>query len=89
LFFASVYFTRASRRQILGALAWFGMRQGQIWAFWTIVLSNIAALAGWLVVIFPVVQKRISQGFDLPPVVLIMAGFILPIAGILGWIGLY
>jgi hypothetical protein len=29
------------------ALAWFGMRQGQTWALWTIVLANIAALAGW------------------------------------------
>ena len=71
------------------ALAWFGMRQGQAWAFWTIVLSNIAALAGWLMVIHPVVQKRIPLGFDLPPVVLLLAGVILPIAGILGWIGLY
>jgi len=71
------------------ALAWFGMRLGQTWAFWAIILANIAALAGWLMVILPVVQKRIPLGFDLPPVVLILAAGVLPVAGILGWIGLY
>lgn len=70
------------------ALAWFGMRQGQIWAFWAIVLANIVALAGWLAVILPVIQKRIPLGFDLPPVVLILAAVVLPIAGVLGWVGL-
>lgn len=70
------------------ALAWFGMRQGQAWALWTIVLANIAALAGWLAVILPFVQKRIPLGLDLPPVVLVMAAAILPVATVLGWIGL-
>jgi hypothetical protein len=70
------------------SIVWFGLRQGQIWAFWAIVLSNIAALAGWLAVLLPVVRKRIPLGFDLPPVVLILAAFVLPIAGVLGWVGL-
>ena len=71
------------------SLAWFGMRQGQAWAFWTIVLGNIAALAGWVAVLLPFVRKGIPLGFDLPPVVLTLAAAILPIATIFGWIGLY
>lgn len=51
-------------------------------------LANVATLAGWLAVILPFVQKRIPLGFDMPPVVLIMAAVVLPIAAILGWIGL-
>lgn len=71
------------------SLAWFGMRQGQAWAFWVIVLGNIAALAGWIMVLRPFVQKGISLGVDMPPVVLILASVIVPVAAIFGWIGLY
>jgi hypothetical protein len=71
------------------ALTWFGIRQGQVWAFWTVVLANIVALAGWLAVILPFVRKGIPLGLDLPPVVLLLAVLILPIAGTIGWIGLH
>jgi hypothetical protein len=40
-------------------------------------------------VILPFLQKHIPLMLDPPPVVLVMAAVILPIAGVLGWLGLY
>jgi hypothetical protein len=70
------------------ALAWFGLRNGESWALATIVLANVAALAGWIGVLVPFVSKGIALGLDLPPVVLTLAAIILPIATIAGWVGL-
>ncbi len=70
------------------ALVWFGMRNGEAWAFWTVVLANVAALAGWVLVAIPFVQKGVPLGFDLPPVVFLLPMFVVPVATILGWIGL-
>ncbi len=70
------------------ALVWFGVRNGEAWAFWTVVLANVAALAGWVMVAIPFVQKGVPLGLDLPPVVFLLPMFTVPVATILGWIGL-
>ena len=70
------------------ALVWFGLREGQAWALWTIVAANFAALVGWVAVLIPFLGRGVSLGLDMPPVVLIVAPIVLPIATILGWVGL-
>ncbi|MBX7237111.1 MAG: hypothetical protein K1X65_22195 [Caldilineales bacterium] len=70
------------------ALVWFGVRNGEAWAFWTVVFANVAALAGWFFVAAPFVQKGIPLGLDLPPVVFLLPLVLMPVATLLGWIGL-
>lgn len=70
------------------ALVWFGVRNGEVWAFWTVVLANVAALTGWLLVAIPFVQKGVPLGLDLPPIVVLLPITVVPVATVLGWIGL-
>ncbi len=70
------------------ALIWFGMRNGEEWAFWTVVLANVAALIGWLLVVIPFVQKGVLLGLDMPPIVFLLPIVVVPVASVLGWIGL-
>ena len=70
------------------SLVWFGMRDGQVWAFWTVVCANVAALVGWLLVALAYAQKGVAFGLDLPPIVFLLPMFLVPVASILGWIGL-
>lgn len=70
------------------ALVWFGVREGLAWAFWTVVLCNVAVLAGWAVIAWQFVRRGVLLGFDLPPIAFLYAAIITPIAAVLGWIGL-
>ena len=71
------------------ALIWFGVREGLAWAFWTVVLANVAVLAGWIAIARQCTLRGVRWlGFDLPPVAFLYAAIITPIALVLGWIGL-
>jgi hypothetical protein len=71
------------------ALIWFGVRAGLAWAFWTVVLANLAVLTGWASISWQFTRRGVRWlGFDLPPVAFLYAAIITPIAAILGWIGL-
>jgi hypothetical protein len=74
---------------LLAAIAWFGLRDGQVWALWTAVLGNVAMLGiYWGVAIGPFLREsgvgyfRIWHPYALVPTILV------PIGAILGWIGL-
>ena len=69
------------------ALVWFGVRQGLVWAFWTVVFSNLVVLAGFASVAREFIRRNVRLGFDLPPVAL-YALICTPIAIVLGFIGL-
>lgn len=71
------------------ALIWFGVREGLAWAFWTVVLANLAVLAGWASISWQFIRRGVRLGFDLPPVAFLYAAIITPIAAVLGWIGLH
>ena len=70
------------------ALVWFGMRQRQPWAFWTVALANLGSLAGWVSIALQFARRGVTLGLDLPPVVFLYAAITTPVATILGWLGL-
>ncbi len=70
-------------------LAWFGLRTGQGWALWTILVGNVGMLAiYWGLAVIPFMRQygfsylEIFHPFAAIPTVLV------PIATVLGWIGL-
>ena len=58
-------------------VVWFGLRQGQAWAFWVIVAADIAQLVGWIAY---GVQSRDWYA----PLFFYDAIFLIP-AAVLGW----
>lgn len=71
----------------IASIAWFGLRRGERWAYWTLVASFVPIL-----LLYPYAVARYARqapiGFwDLQPFVTIPA-VIVPIAIVLGWIGL-
>jgi hypothetical protein len=69
-------------------LAWFGLRQGQPWALWTLAGANAAQLAGWGAVTLRYLLRGAHVDLDLPPVIFLWPLFVAPLATVLGWIGL-
>jgi hypothetical protein len=70
------------------AVTWFGLRLGQRWALWVLAGANAAAVLGWGLVIVRYVQRGAHVDFDLPPVIFLWPLFVVPVATVLGWIGL-
>ena len=62
-------------------VVWFGLRQGQTWAWWTVVAADLAQLIGW-------VLYAVQSGDRGAPLFLYALVFILP-ATVLGWLGLH
>lgn len=74
---------------VMMGIAWFGLRQGQIWALWITVAGYAGFLAYyWLLAVVPFMREfgfrymEIWHPFALIPTVLV------PIAAVLAWIGL-
>ncbi|HLA98659.1 MAG TPA: hypothetical protein VJL34_09400 [Anaerolineales bacterium] len=69
-------------------VAWFGLRQGQAWALFSLAGGCLLALLLWALALRPYTVARIPLALgDLPPFMWVPAALILP-AVILGWIGL-
>lgn len=62
-------------------VVWFGLREGQAWAFWVIVAADIAQLVGWIAY---GMQSRDWYA----PLFLYDAICLIP-AAVLGWFGLH
>jgi hypothetical protein len=69
-------------------VAWFGLREGQRWALWTLAGANTAAVFGWCLVTVRFLQRGAHVDMDLPPVIFLWPMFVAPVATILGWIGM-
>jgi len=69
-------------------LTWFGLRNGQHWALWTLTIGDIATAFYSILVLWPYYSQGVPITlFDLPPVFLYPM-ILIPIAAVLGWIGL-
>jgi hypothetical protein len=69
-------------------IAWFCLRQGQHWALWTLAGANAAQIIGWAAVTLRFLLRGAHVDLDLPPVIFLWPTFIVPVATILGWMGL-
>jgi hypothetical protein len=70
-------------------LTWFGLRQGQSWAFIALLLVGLAVLPFWLFALRPYLQQNVALTlFDIPPFMWVPAAFLIP-AAVLGWWGLH
>ncbi len=69
-------------------VTWFGLRQGQRWALWTLAGANAAMIVGWGLVIVRYLQRGAYVDLDLPPVVFLWPSMVVPVATALGWVGL-
>jgi hypothetical protein len=69
-------------------VTWFGLRLGQRWALWTLAGANAAAVFGWGLVVVRYLQRAAHVDLDLPPVIFLWPLFVVPVATVLGWIGL-
>jgi len=69
-------------------VAWFGLRAGQGWAWWFLVVSNAVAIGFyWLLFVRPHAGKVQLKFADLHPFATLPT-FIVPAAAILAWFGL-
>jgi hypothetical protein len=69
-------------------VTWFGLRQGQRWALWTLAGANAAMVAGWGLVVVRYWQRGAYVDLGLPPVVFLWPLFAVPVATVLGLLGL-
>ena len=70
-------------------LVWFGLRAGHAWALWALVISDFAVVIHYWVVVVPPFARAFPLGFsDLHPYVLYPMVAV-PIAALLGWLGLH
>lgn len=71
--------------QIAGA--WFGLRTGQAWALWSLTLADLSIVPFWAMILSRYAQVgAVPRLGETPPLVTYLA--LIPIAALLGWIGL-
>ena len=69
------------------SLSWFGLRAGQSWALWSLTLSGLSMVPAIGMSLVPYARVGAMPGIgEMPP--FIMALVLIPIAAVLGWIGL-
>ncbi len=69
------------------AIAWFGLRNGQTWALWSLTIADLSMVPFWWLILARYAQAGAMPGIgDLPPIVTYL--LVIPIAALLGWIGL-
>lgn len=69
------------------AVAWFGLRQGQAWALWTLTVSDLAMAPFWFPILNAYARVGAMPGIgEMPPFIPFLVA--IPIAAVLGWIGL-
>ncbi|HLC02734.1 MAG TPA: hypothetical protein VJK02_06835 [Anaerolineales bacterium] len=69
------------------AVTWFGLRQGQAWALWALTVSDLAMLPYWFLILNSYARGGATPGIgDVPPLLLYLA--VIPIAAVIGWLGL-
>lgn len=74
---------------VLFGVVWFGLRQGQGWALWIAVVGNASFLTFyWLLAILPVMREYGFRYMDIGHPFALVPTLLVPIAAILGWIGL-
>ena len=68
------------------ALAWFGLRAGQAWALWSLTVADLSMVPFWWLILARYARAGAMPGLgELPPLVTYL--LLIPIAAILGWIG--
>lgn len=91
--FRSLVFNNVAGSLILlgifvSSLTWFGLRQREGWAYWTLTATGFLILPFWYLTFRPYIQAGVAIGFgDLPPIFWIPAAALLP-AVISGWLGM-
>lgn len=70
------------------ALAWFGLRRNQRWSLWALTLSGLSIIPYAVLFMEPVLHSDAPWGLMDPPPVLTFQVLVVPIAIVLGWIGL-
>ncbi len=68
-------------------VTWFGLRRGERWAWWTLVLASGAQGGGWLALLQAYRRRGVRVGLYLPPL-LLYPPLVLPFAAASAWIGL-
>ncbi len=73
---------------LVSALAWFGLRAGQTWAYVALTVGGIAELPFWWLVLRPYFQADVAVTLlELPPFMWITTALLIPVV-IFGFIGL-
>ena len=69
-------------------LVWFGLARGEVWAYGLLVLANLAVAPYYALIVGRYVRAGVRlRLIEVPPLMWVPA-FALPVAIILGWVGL-
>lgn len=72
------------------ALTWYGLKNGEPWAFWALVIGDLSILPFLAFYLRPFLQRGapvFPRGLAAPPI-FYFPFVIIPIAAVLGWLGL-
>ena len=67
-------------------VVWFALRRAQLWALWVATLASLAILPYYMTIALTYVHFGVPLKATLP--LLLYVGLLIPVASLLGWIGL-